>query len=85
MEGRSGRVSSSSIWGSVEDDEVLEGNSEGSISLPGIGDPRRGLPVAPSINSLKVDLREETGRHLAHVRSMFPWTEPMHSLDPLQP
>ena len=58
MEGRSGRVSSSSIWGFVEDEEDLEGKSEGSTSLPGIGDPRRGLPVAPSIKIFKVDLAE---------------------------
>jgi hypothetical protein len=68
MEGRSSRVSSSSIWGFVDDDEVLEGNSEGSTSLPGIGEIRRGLPVAPSINSLKVDLRGESGWHSAHAR-----------------
>ena len=58
MEGRSGRVSSSSFWGFVEDDEDFEGKSEGSTSLPGIGDPRRGLPVAPSIKIFKVDLAE---------------------------
>jgi hypothetical protein len=55
IEGRSGIVLSKSDCGSIT---LLEGNCDGSTSLPGIGDERRGLFVAPNITSLNADLAE---------------------------